>query len=100
MPKSNDILQLLYSGEVCPAEDIGKGNTELTRLRGNLADERDRFIESLSEKQRGHCRKLEGLQNEYSQAYGKECFEHGYKLAVRLILEAAGENADNVQNGG
>jgi len=82
------ILQQLYDGEIYPAENVGKNNSELQKMNDFLSEGKTKFIKSLSDKDREDFQKIDDLQNESAIIYGYECFAHGFKLAATLMLES------------
>lgn len=85
---NKNILQQLYDGEIYPAENIGDGNPELQNLNDRVAQEKVKFIKSLSENDRANFQKMDDLNGESAAFYGYECFVYGFKLAASLLLES------------
>ena len=83
----NSILRQLYDGEIYPFENIGDDSPELQRINDMLADEKVKFMKSLSDSQLEDFQKIGDLQDESAVAYGYENFVYGYKLGVALLIE-------------
>jgi hypothetical protein len=88
----NRILQQLYEGKIYPAENIGSDNPELQKIHGVLADEKAKFMKSLSDSQRENFQRLEDLQDESATIYAYESFVHGSKLGVTLLVEGLSDS--------
>ena len=94
---NENILQQLYDGKIYPDENIGVGNAELQKANEKVAEEKAKFIKSLSDVDRANFLKLDDLQDESAALYGYESFAYGFRLAVSLILESASGGKGNVQ---
>ena len=97
---NKNILQQLYDGEIYPAENIGHRNPDLQQINDRLSEEKDKLIKSLSENDRANFQAVDDLSGESAAIYGYECFAHGFKLAVSLLLESMNDAAGLVRNGG
>ena len=89
-----NILQQLYNGKIYPAENIDSSNPEFQKMNKALAEEKARFIKSLSESDRANFLELDNLQGETDAIYGYERFAQGFKLAVSLMLESLSGKED------
>jgi len=83
-----NILQQLYDGEIYPAENIGHGNPELQKMNDRLSEAKEKLIKSLSENDRTSFQVVDDFTGESAALYGYECFAHGFKLAVSLLIES------------
>lgn len=94
------ILQQLYSGEIYPSENIGSDNPEVQRLNGLVAEEKKRFVESLTDSTREEFLKLDDLQHDSAALYAYESFAHGYKLGATLLFEALKDSQNLARSNG
>ena len=88
---NENIIQQLYDGKIYPAENIGRGNAELQKANEVLAEEKAKFIKSLSDNDRANFLKLNDLQDESAALYGYESFAYGFKLAASHLIESSGD---------
>ena len=97
---SKNILKQLYMGEVYPSENIGHDNPQVQKFNGLVADEKKKFVDSLSESSLEDFNKLDDLQNESAALYAYESFIHGYKLGIALLFEALNDSKNLAKNNG
>jgi len=96
---AKSILQKLYDGEIYPSENICVDTPEYHKLNDKLADEKERFIKTLSDNNRDLFKIIEELYDELPEIYSYAGFAHGFKLAVSLMAESLNGTATLIQNG-
>jgi hypothetical protein len=89
---AKSILQKLYDGEIYPSENISVDTPEYHKIRKALANEKERFLKSLSDNNRENFKKIEDLYDELADTYSYAGFAHGFRLAVALIFESQNIN--------
>jgi len=82
------ILERLYAGEIYPAEDICVDNPEYQKFNDKLANEKERFVKTLTDNNINIFTNIEDLHYKITNLYGYEGFAQGFKLAVSLMSEA------------
>lgn len=87
---SKSLLQKLYDGEIYPAEKICVRTPEFKELTRILSDEKQYFMNSLTPDEWKKFESIENLQIEKSSAYAFENFTYGFRLGVKLMIEAFG----------
>ena len=85
---AKSILQKLYDGEIYPSENICVDTPEYHKLNDKLADEKERFVKTLTENNISIFTNIEDLHYEITNLYSYEGFAHGFRLAVALMFEA------------
>ena len=96
---SKSILKQLYDGEIYPSENVGNDCPELQKIHSVLGDEKEKFLKTLSESDCETFNRLEDLENESAAIYAYECFTHGFKLAIQLMIESLGGAVKYERNG-
>ena len=84
------ILQQLFDGEIYPSENINPSSPKYNEVKKILAEEIHHFQKTLSSDDREHFQKINGLYYEMESIYNYECFAHGFRLAVKFMVESMG----------
>ena len=85
---AKSILQHLFEGEIFPSENIKPNNPEYNEAKKALDDETDYFMNTLSGDDLDRFQKLNDLYCKTESIYTYECFAHGFRLAVSLMVES------------
>jgi hypothetical protein len=85
---AKSILQQLFDGEIYPSENINPSNPKYNEAKKLLAEEIDDFFKTLSGADRERFQKINDLYYEMASIYNYECFAHGFRLAVKLMVES------------
>jgi len=82
------ILERLFDGEINPSENIGLDNSELLEIYEQLAIEKPKLLEKLSDNVREDMESVDELVDQAKYIYSKECFIYGFKLGITLLVDA------------
>ena len=82
------ILQQLFDGEIYPSQTINPNNPRYNEAKKALAEEIDCFLKPLSKDEGEHFQKITDLYYEMAGIYNYECFAHGCRLGVKLVIES------------
>ena len=94
---AKSILQQLFDGEIFPSENINSNNPEYNEATKILAVEKEFFLNKLSGDNLEHFHRLADIYCQIESIYSYECFAHGFRLAVALIVDSIGGN-DSIGN--
>lgn len=81
-------LQQLFDGEIYPSENVSPDTPEYNEAKKALAEEKEYFLNTLSGEDRERFIKIDDLYYDISGMYGYECFAHGFRLAIALMVES------------
>ena len=82
------LLEDLWYGNVNPHEAILTENRRFKHLLSLMARNRDELSETLTDKQLETLEKYDEAMNEMHSLAEVEAFSYGFRLGVRLIIEA------------
>ena len=82
------ILENLWYGNIRPVEEYVDGNTEYKSLLRLVDKNRENFEATLSPEQAELFEKFYTAVNEMNAAAEIEAFSYGFRLGVRLMIEA------------
>ena len=82
------ILQQLFDGELFPSENIRPDSSAYNEMDKALSEEIDCFLNILSGDNLDRFQKINDLYCKTTSIYNYECFAHGFRLAVALMVEA------------
>ena len=82
------LLEDLWYGNNDPHEAILTGSTRYKHLLSLMARNRDELNETLTEKQSETLEKYDEAVNEMHSLAEVEAFSYGFRLGVRLMIEA------------
>ena len=82
------ILQQLFDGEIFPSENINPSDPTYTETKKILDEETEYFIKILSGDDLDRFQKINDLYCKTTSIYSYECFAHGFRLAVALMVES------------
>jgi hypothetical protein len=82
------LLEDLWYGNIDPHEAILTGSKRYKHLLSLMARNRDELNETLTEKQSETLEKYDEAVNEMHSLAEVEAFSHGFRLGVRLMIEA------------
>jgi hypothetical protein len=85
---AKSILQQLFDGEIFPSEDINPNDPIYNEAKKSLDEETDYFLSILSGDDAERFQKINDLYIKTASIYNYECFAHGFRLAVTLLLES------------
>jgi len=89
---AKSILQQLWDGEIFPSENINSSNPEYNEATKILAEEKESFLRKLSGDTLEHYHKIADIYCQTESIYSYECFAHGFRLAVALMVDSIGGN--------
>ena len=81
-------LQQLFDGEIFPSENIRPNNPVYNEAKKTLDEETQAFMNSLSGDNLEHFQRIKDLYFKTESIYSYECFTHGFRLAVSLMVES------------
>lgn len=82
------IIKQLFRGEIHPAESIDRNrSSEIRQFEKTLNEANNGFMKLLSDSNLSKFRALLELQTQNTGLYGAECFNYGFKLGMRILLE-------------
>ena len=84
------ILEELYMGNLCPAETQRVENPDYEGKNDLLLEATDAFVGKLSPALEETYEELSSLQLEVIQMEKTQCFVDGFRMGMRLALEALG----------
>ena len=82
------LLEDLWYGNIDPHEAILAGSKRYKHLLSLMARNRDELNETLTEKQSETLEKYDEAVNEMHSLAEVEAFSYGFRLGVRLMIEA------------
>ena len=82
------ITDELWYGNVSPFEQCTRGDKRLKELLKLVARNREELEETLTEKQKETLEKFEDCMNEMHSITERDAFSYGFRLGVRLMVEA------------
>ena len=82
------ILQQLFDGEIFPSENINPSDPIYVETKKILDEETDYFMNVLSGDDLDRFQKINDLYCKTTSIYSYECFAHGFRLAVALMVES------------
>ena len=85
------ILEELYMGNLCPAETQEVENPEYEEQNEQLLEAADAFIEKLDPELQETYEELNTLQLEVTQMEKTQCFVDGFRMGMKIVLEALGK---------
>ena len=85
--KPAPILDQLYHGEINPWEQIKPMAPEYGRVNEKITQEIEHFTEILPADEARRFERLQDLLSESSNLYAQDCFQLGFCLGCRLIVE-------------
>jgi len=81
-------LQQLFDGEIFPSENISPSSSKYNEYKKALDEEITCLMNTLSGDDRDRFQKLNDLYCKTESIYTYECFAHGFRLAVSLMVES------------
>ncbi len=84
------VLENLWYGNIDPHETILTTNKRYKHLLSLMGRNRDELCETLTEKQIVTLEKYDDAVNEMHSVADVEAFSFGFRLGVRLMIEAEG----------
>ena len=85
---AKSILQKLFDGEIFPSEDINPNDPTYMEIKKALDEEIDYFLKTLLDDNLERFQKINDLYCKTSSIYSYECFAHGFRLAVNLMVDS------------
>ena len=85
------LLEELWYGNINPLEDSTDGNAEVKKLLALVERNRDKLCEGMTELQKADLAKYDDSVNEMYGIIEQEVFKYGFRLGVRIMLEAVDE---------
>ena len=82
------VLEDLWYGNVNPHEAILTDSKRYKHLLSLMGRNRDELAETLTDKQLGTLEKYDEAMNEMHSLAEVEAFSYGFRLSVRLMIEA------------
>ena len=82
------VLENLWYGNTDPHEEILTENKQFKRLLSLMGRNRDELSETLNDKQQETLEKYDEAMNEMHSLAEVEAFSYGFRLGVRLMIEA------------
>ena len=82
------LLENLWYGNVNPHETILTENRRYKHLLSLMGRNRDELAETLTDRQLGTLEKYDEAMNEMHSLAEVEAFTYGFRLGVRLMIEA------------
>ena len=89
------ILQQLWDGEIFPSENINSNDPKYNEAKRILAEEKESFLNKLSGDTLEHFQRIAEIYYQTETIYSYECFAHGFRLAVALMVDSIGSNNDS-----
>ena len=86
------VLQKLYDGEIFPSENINPNEPQYNEAKKALDEEINYFTSTLPDDDLERFQKINDLYHKTAAIYDYECFAHGFRLAVALMLESIGDD--------
>ena len=87
-----DTLENLYFGNITPNDQIVKSGTALNKAMEQSAECEEELNALLEDKEKALLRRLINAENESGSTMALENFILGFRLGVRMILEALDED--------
>ena len=97
---AKSILQQLFDGEIFPSENIKPNDPQYNEAKKALAEATDYLLSVLSSENLDRFQKINELYYETASIYNYECFAHGFRLAVTLMVDAMSGAAHNAKSNG
>ncbi|MBR7071118.1 MAG: hypothetical protein IKI29_03025 [Clostridia bacterium] len=86
------ILENLWYGNIRPVEEFVDGNTEYKNLLRRVGNNLEKFEATLSTEQAELFEKYYNAVNEMNSISEAKAFSYGFRLGVRLMIEAVAQN--------
>ncbi len=86
-----NMIKELWYGNIIPQEDGIFSKPQFKELLGYMARHRAELEETLTEKQKELLEKMMDNRNEFDSLAEAEVFEYGFRLGVKLMLDAIKE---------
>lgn len=83
-----DMIKELWYGNISPFEQCTRGDKQMKALLSLVVRNRDELAETLTDKQKEILEKFEENLNEMHGLAEQDAFSYGFKLGVRLTVEA------------
>ena len=90
------ILEDLWYGNVRPTERSIVRGSKLDNLMNLLCQNEDDLMSGLTEKQKESFEKFKDCQSEITDFLETEAFTSGFTLAVKIMVEVMGSEAENI----
>ena len=90
------VLEDLWYGNIRPHETYLNGNCRFKHLLSLMGRNRDNLSDTLTEQQKELLEKYDETVNEMHSLAEVEAFSYGFRLGVRLIVEASVLIANNI----
>ena len=84
------VLENLWYGNIDPHEEILTENKRYKRLLSLMGRNRDELSETLTDKQLETLEKYDDAMNEMHSVAEVEAFSFGFRLGIKLMIEAGG----------
>jgi len=81
------ILQQLFDGELFPSENIRPDSSVYNEMDKALSEEIEYLMNTLFGDDLDRFQKINDLHCKTASIYNYECFAHGFRLAVALMVE-------------
>lgn len=82
------LLEELWYGNITPQEDNTKHSTEVKHLIALMGKNRDALCAKLTDEQKEILAKYDDCVNEMYSVIEYKAFAYGFRLGIRLMLEA------------
>ena len=83
------VLEDLWYGNINPHETFLNGNCRFKHLLSLMGRNRDKLSDTLTEQQKELLEKYDEAMNELHSVTEVEAFSYGFRLGVRLMIEAS-----------
>lgn len=80
-------ISRLWRGEISPRERRLPHDNTIKGLSGRMSQERDKFMEELSEDGKSHFEAYDELSLQISSICEEDSFIEGFRLGARIILD-------------
>lgn len=84
------IIEELWYGNVVSIDDIAAPNPDERELVALMDCNRNKLLEKLTDDEKELLEKYEEVVKELHLYDSKQAFEYGFKLGVRIVIEAVG----------
>lgn len=82
-----NILDELWSGNICPDMDCHTNTKETKKLMQFMAEHHEKLMETLCENEREIFQKFDDCNSELADIYQREIFIYAFRLGARIMLE-------------
>lgn len=90
-----DIIKDLYDGKICPTEQVLPADEEYWTIEHKIGTEREYFLSILSDEDKVRFEGLNDLILRHDEMISYANFEHGFKIAARLLTAMLLKKSDN-----